>query len=373
LVELYRQNEHIAESLSDETKRGFFLAWFGMALWERENFKKSELYLRKALEIGKTVGDQMLIGYASCWLSSTCSDLGLFDEALDLAEKSYEIARLLESDHYLYFKSQHAKSQVYYGMGHFTEIHEIGKLLLDYGNKHSNIRCLVLGYFSMAIAYSVAGNFSLAIESCKQAVKVSEDPFYSMFPKPLMAFSYIQMGEFKNAEKIANETLSFCRKYGCEYQGTFSSAILALVMIANGKMAIGLKQLKDVLQRIKETEKKGFLPMGEYILGKIYFQISTGEGPISLSTIIKNSGFLLKTIPFASKRADCHFNKAIETARDIGAKGILGQAYLDLGLLHKAKKKDHAKKCISEAVQLFEQCKADVYLKQANEALESLK
>jgi tetratricopeptide (TPR) repeat protein len=258
-------------------------------------------------------------------------------------------------------------------MGYFTENQEIGKLLLDYGNKHSNIRCLVLGYFSMAFSYSVAGNFSLAIESCKQAVKVSEDPFYSMFPKPLMALNYVQIGDFKEAEKIANEVFSFCRKYGCEYQGTYASLILAFVMIANGKMATGLKQLKDILQRIKETEHKGFLPTGEYILGKIYFQISTGEGPISLSTIIKNAGFLLKTIPFASKRAEFHFNKAIETASEIGAKGVLAQAYLDLGLLHKAKKRKlQAKKCISDAVQLFEQCKADGYLKQANDALEFL-
>ena len=373
-VDLYRQNEHIAKSLSDKTKRGFFLAWFGMALWERENFKKSESNLRKALEIGKTAGDQMLIGYASCWLSLTCSDLGLLDEALSLATKAHEIAKLLDSDHYLFFKSLNAKSEAYYYMGYFTENQEIGKLLLDYGNKHSNIRCLVLGYFSMAFSYSVAGNFSLAIESCKQAVKVAEDPFYSMFPKPLMAFNYLQMGEFKEAEKIGNEVLSFSKKYGCEFQGTLSSAILDLVMIANGKMATGLKQLKDILQRIKETEHKGFLPTGEYILGKIYFQISTGEGPISLSTIIKNAGFLLKTIPVASTRAEFHFNKAIETASEIGAKGVLAQAYLDLGLLHKAKKrKDQAKKCISDAVQLFEQCKADVYLKQANEALESLR
>jgi tetratricopeptide (TPR) repeat protein len=225
----------------------------------------------------------------------------------------------------------------------------------------------------MAFSYSVAGNIGLAIESCKQAVKVSEDPFYSMFPKPLMALNCIQMGEFKEAEKIGNEVFSFCRKYGCEYHETHSSLILALIMIADGKMATGLKQLKDVLWRIKETEHKGFLPLGEYILGKTYFQISTGEGPISLSKIIKNLGFLLKTMPFASRRAEYHFNKAIETASEIGAKGILGQAYFDLGLLHKAKKRvDQAKKSITKAVRLFEQCEADVYLKQAKEALESL-
>ena len=58
----------------------------------------------------------------------------------------------------------------------------------------------------------------------------------------------------------------------------------------------------------------------------------------------------------------------------MGAKTIMGAACLDLGLLYKTmKRKDQANKFISEAVKLFEQCDADIYLKQANEALESLK
>ena len=59
----------------------------------------------EALELGQAAGNQRLIGYACCWLSMTCSDLGLFDEGLELAERGVEIAGLLESDHYLYFKS----------------------------------------------------------------------------------------------------------------------------------------------------------------------------------------------------------------------------------------------------------------------------
>jgi hypothetical protein len=55
------------------------------------------------------------------------------------------------------------------------------------------------------------------------------------------------------------------------------------------------------------------------------------------------------------------------------AKGVLGQIYLDLGLLHMAKnKRDEARVCLSEAVGLFEQCEAKVYLKQAQEVLERL-
>ena len=60
-------------------------------------------------------------------------------------------------------------------------------------------------------------------------------------------------------------------------------------------------------------------------------------------------------------------------SREIGAKGTLASALLDLGNLHKAKKRiEQARKLIAEAVQLFEECVAEVHLKHAREALESL-
>jgi class 3 adenylate cyclase/tetratricopeptide (TPR) repeat protein len=373
LVELFRPNEQTAKSLNDKTKRGFFLAWLGMALWIRENLKESERYLREALELGQAAEDQRLTGYACCWLSMTCSDLGLFDEALELAERGHEVARLLESDHYLYFKSLHAKGFAYFYMGYCKENLQIGKTLLDYGNKHSNFRCSVLGHMSVSFAHWVAGNPALALEASKEAVKASADPVYSIIPNSITALSYFQMGEFKEAEKIARATLAFSEKFGCEYHGTAASIVLDLVMIANGKMAMGLKRIEDLLQQFRETEKKSFIPTGEHILGKIYFQIATGEGPLRLSTLLKNAVFLAKTLPVANKRAEYHFNKAVDLAQEIGARGIEGQAYLDLGLLYKTqKRKDQAQQYISKAIEVFEETNAEVFLKQARQAMESL-
>jgi hypothetical protein len=62
----------------------------------------------------------------------------------------------------------------------------------------------------------------------------------------------------------------------------------------------------------------------------------------------------------------------VELSKEIGAKGNPSQAHLNLGLLHKAKGgTDQAKKCISNAIQLFEECDAEIYMKQAKEALAS--
>ncbi|HKJ31721.1 MAG TPA: hypothetical protein VKA34_07830, partial [Balneolales bacterium] len=154
--------------------------------------------------------------------------------------------------------------------------------------------------------------------------------------------------------------------------GLLSDIFLGVVSITKGQLSQGLRVIAEG-SRATEAESKTYYCMYEHTLGKVYLKIVQGAGPKSMSILAKNIGFLVKEVPFAYKKAEEHFNKAIEVAKEIGAKGILGQAYFDLGLLHKAKnKKDKAKECISEALGLFEECEAEVYIKQAKEALEYL-
>lgn len=81
----------------------------------------------------------------------------------------------------------------------------------------------------------------------------------------------------------------------------------------------------------------------------------------------------MKNIPLAGKKAESYFVRTIEVAREIGAKGTLGLACLDLGLLYKLKKKpEKAREYISESIKIFQQCEARAYLKQAKNELESL-
>ena len=84
-------------------------------------------------------------------------------------------------------------------------------------------------------------------------------------------------------------------------------------------------------------------------------------------------GFLVKNLPFADRKAGEYFDKAVKIYRELGAKGDLGQALLGLGRLHKAKKRsEKARECFSEAASLFQECDANVFVKQAQEALASL-
>ena len=87
----------------------------------------------------------------------------------------------------------------------------------------------------------------------------------------------------------------------------------------------------------------------------------------------KNIGFSLRNVFLAAKEAEEYFQAAIQRASEIGAKGIQGRASLDLGNLYKLKgRTDEARKYITNAIQLFEECEADMFLKLAREMLASL-
>ncbi|UCG66961.1 MAG: tetratricopeptide repeat protein, partial [Deltaproteobacteria bacterium] len=242
-----------------------------------------------------------------------------------------------------------------------------------YGKRHSNIRSLTVGHIYTGTGYIAAGDFTSASDCYKRAIEVAADPFYSHWGRTFLGATYVYKGQFREAEPALKELTSYCENFGCEQIRPYAYMFLAIVMIDKGHISQGLKMLEEERQLSLKNERKILHAMLERIIGKVYLQVVQGEGPKSLSFLAKNIGFLMKNVPFASQKAEAHLNKAIEAAKEIGAKEILGQAYLDLCLLHKAKRRqDQARECISEAIQIFEECEAEVYLAQAKEVFGSL-
>ena len=258
-------------------------------------------------------------------------------------------------------------------MGDGRRAIEAGKILLDYGQKHSNIRSMVMGHYITGLGHRGTGDNPSAIKHFERAIQDSADPFYSHFPRLGLGIYYLLSDQFQEAEDAFNEVLTFSRNFGTELLGSPAYACLGVVSIVKGHMSHGLKVLEESIRSSKENTNKFAYSLYEIFLGMVYLQIVQGEGERSLSTMFKNIGFLVKNVLFADKKAEDHFNKAIEVAKEIGAKTFQGTACLNLGLLHKAKKRTaQARKCMTEAVQLYEQCEAETSLKRAKEALASL-
>ena len=74
----------------------------------------------------------------------------------------------------------------------------------------------------------------------------------------------------------------------------------------------------------------------------------------------------------ARKKAEENFNNAVEISENMGVGGFLGLIYLEMGLFYKAKKNiEPARKYLLKGIDIFKARGADIYLKQAQEALEN--
>jgi class 3 adenylate cyclase/tetratricopeptide (TPR) repeat protein len=373
IEELFAAHMHLAESIDDEGKLGIFYAWFGWSKCWRTDFRAGYQYLLKALNLGEKIGNQRVIGYACTWLSFGAAELGLLDEAISYGNRAQAISSHLPQDEYLYFKSLAGMNWAYFFKGDSAKVLDAERGLLEYGRQRSNTRSMVMGHITGEFGHFLKGNLQEAIKCGRRAVGLTTDPCYAQYAKAGLAIIYGQARQAREAEDLSREVIDFARDHGTEWYANEVRLGLAAALILQGHMKEGLAVLHHAQQAYLCSGQRWCQTMVEYVLANLYLQIAVGEEDLGLTTILKNLGFLIKNVPFAAKRAETHLNKAIEMAQEIGANGVLGQSYLDLGRLHKAKKrKEKATECIAKAIEYFELCEAETFLKQAREELQSL-
>jgi len=371
-VDIFRSHEALAESLDDKARVGMFYAWFGIAQYMAGKINDSYEYLCKGLELGEKAGDQKVAGYACTWLTWTCAELGLFAEGIGSGERAQKIAESFPSDQYLFFKSLAGLCYINIHKGDTNKAFEGAIRLLEYGERNANSRSKMFGHWINAYGHWATGDMQSSQKSSEKAMEVALDPFYVLFPKSTLGLAYFYGGQLQEAENVLQPCLDFCEKRGMRLLSVMYQCLLGPILIAKGQMQQGTKLLENAQKILIRNQRRVQYAVSEYILGEVNSQIATGRKP-SLSIMAKNIGFLVKNVPFATKKAEEHFNKAIELCKEIGMKGNLGLVYLSLGLLYKATKRaDQARECFLEAINIFQECEAGGWFKQANEALDSL-
>ena len=371
LKQLLLSHKQLVEELNDQTRLGMYHALYGLALYETGQVKEANESLHQALRYGELTEDKRVIGYSSSWLAWSCTELGRMDEAIHYGQKALAISQQLVSDEYIFFGSLSGMGLAYWYKGDRKNTFDTGKNLLEYGQQHTSIRSLVLGHFIMGCSYLIGGDFTTAIECFNRSIEVSADPWYSQFPRMLLGLSYLSCDKLSEAEDALQQVIDYSEKFDTELIKSPANTLMGVISIAKGELSQGLKMLKTAQKEYLKSKRKYAYATSEDILGKIYLKIVEGA-PVSLA-IIKNFGFLLKNVPFASRKAEQHFNKSILVAKEIGAKSMLGIAYLDLAQVHRQKgRKDRARGSVLKAIEVLEQCDAEFFLKQARELLASL-
>jgi len=371
---VFGPHRDLVDSLEDREIQGMYYACLGLAFGQTGSSRESYEYLHKAIKLCQGGKNEKITAYCYAWLTQACAEMGLLDEAIAFGKKGQAIASRLAWDPLLFTETHAWMAAAYYYRGECKEIEMISTAFMEKGNKNSEPRLTSQGYMFMGFMSQAAGDYTRSTKELEKAIRLTKDPIVFYHSTMLLGWGYLLIGRLQEAEDNFNKLLFMTQhleSWVCKPQ---SEMLYSAVQAAMGKLSRGIKNLHRLQAHFSKNDQKFSFVAGEYILGNVYSQMVQRTAPKDFEVIFKNLGFLIKTIPFAAKKAERHFQTAIQTAEEIGAKGLLGQSYLGLGLLCKNKKKnDEARHYISNAIKIFEECEAYALLEQAREELESLR
>ena len=371
LRQLLTRHEAMAEEAGDRQNLGMFYTQLGFVFYQTGEVRTAYEYLRNAFIIGKQIDDPRIEGHACAILSWCAPDLGLLEDALRYGRRGVEIYRRYRTDDFIYFNTMGGLGLTYWFTGDRHKAIETGESLLDWSRENDNVRGRVLGHFVIGCGHFTGGEFDRAAERFQRAIRASADPWFSQFPAMMLCFVWITVGEFAKAEATIGDVLDFCERFGTNHIRTLSLSILGIVLISRGCLKEGFKMVEDAQKEHLEKGRKFAFAIEEHILGRLFHEVRKGTG--ARPSILKNIGFLLTRYPMAHRIAEGHFKKAIDTAEQIGARALAGQAYLDLGYLYRDRgQREEAGKAISKAIERFEQCGIERFLTEAKTAIAEL-
>ena len=270
------------------------------------------------------------MGYANIiWC---CAELKLLEQGIQYGEEV--LAHRDDLDPMGYFLSLGGLGMIYIFKGDSQKNFELGRILVEFGESHSDLRSTVVGYICTSYGHYSAGDFAKAVEWSKKAVELSNDPIFSVWPKLVLANFFIQSEKYQEADEILREIIPFCQYLGMDYIVVWAQSLHGVVLMARGQYSRGMKMITEAVRVLTENGRFVSLYFLEFALAEIYFQMATRRRRLGFWTICKNLGFILKEVPFARRKAETYLRKIIQVGQEIGASGFMqSHAALNLELL----------------------------------------
>jgi class 3 adenylate cyclase/tetratricopeptide (TPR) repeat protein len=372
-TKLFLEHQTLAESLSNKVLLAIFYGWLGLDLFCTGKPKESYGCSIKALVLGQETGSNTAIGLAYSNLNWCCAELKLLDEGIHYGEEV--LAKGDDWDPMSYNIALGGLAAIYLFLGDSQKNLELGRILLESGESHSDLRSTVVGHICTSYAYYSTGDFPAATEWSSQAIEISNDPLFTVWPQMVLASYYVQSEKFQEAEEVLQEIIPRCQLLSMDYIVSHAQALYGVVLIATGQFSRGLKMIKAELVGLTHSGRLFTRYLVELCLAEIYFQIATRARPLDLWSALKNPGFIMKEVPFARRKAIAYLNRVIRVGKEVGARSFAhGRALLNLGLLYQLNgRKPQAEECLAEAQHIFTQCNSETYVQRVQQALAEIR
>lgn len=279
---LLKQHESAAMASNDLHLKAMYLICLGCACQKRDRLNWSRRYLLEALDLGTQLKNYKVIAHACAHLIWTCTDMGRFDEALTFSAKSEKASRLFESEDpsWSFEMDQELVRFILTGTaiahmfrGDSRQCYKQSDRLLAYGKRAGDLNSISEGYLTHGMGSFVAGDFRSAIEKCRMAIDSSVNPFFTCNARFNMAYAYLSMGAYAQAEKNFNAVVSFCQSSGYEFIGTTAEALLCVIAVAKGNISAGVTALNRYALKFMAQGKNYHAQTSHYLLCSIFLNM----------------------------------------------------------------------------------------------------
>ena len=362
----------MAETLGDRSKYGFLMAWYGWSIFMSEGgLDNCFSHLHGALKIAEELHDIRLKAYCCTWLSYAYIEVDLKDKHLSYEEKAIRLAGELHSDPYLNHKALGGIGLGSMYSGQWKKGLAVGEKAVAYGQKHSHLRGMAIGYSCIGISLMMVGQFAKAFKSFEAAMENATDPLYKYLVEGFTGMAHISIGEMDKAREGFEKAYAYFNHTGFKIS-LFFSAMLGVILAGSGRMQEGLDRIEEARQYLEETGRQGSLSICTFLKGMFFAQLAAPrqKTDVSFSLLAKNALFLLKNLPWGAKKAETYLKMAITMGKEVGAYHYVALAHMELGRMLLVKKKpDRAVENLLGAKRIFTELENEFYLQQVEEFL----
>ncbi len=364
LLILLKKHQDLADKLVGQAVSGYYYAWLGSAHWHRAEFKKGHSFLVKAIEYSERDNHLEALGFASAWMGWTLTEKAELSEALLHAQQAWNLCDTGKiASQYVHMTSLAAMGYAHWHAGHREQTENIGRLLIDLGRQNADTRALCLGYCCHGWSKLIDGNLDEATINFKRAISISQDPWYSTFPKLALAFGQISLGNIGTTTHLIKKLIHFSNDSGAEFVGEPASFFHGIGLALSGQWLKGVAQMEAVLEQWQKNEANLRWTLCAFILSQIYLKLACEaeekdlpDEAESRSRMAEKAYHLLKT--------------CVQKASNAGMRAIEGQIWLSMGKLElHLGRVETARKSWQTSLSLFQQCKAEGFHKTALEML----
>jgi transcriptional regulator with AAA-type ATPase domain/tetratricopeptide (TPR) repeat protein len=372
LVARYRSR---VEALGDARRLSLLLFWEGFSHFHGGQYDLARPVLERSLALAESLNDEECLGYASMGLMFVFW-LKRGDRPPDIVRQlSDRVLRIADRLGDVYLGSQRLLCLAFEKLtgGRYNESREHCARLLDLGRRTGDPRAMAMGLSALAHVNVYDERYREALEQAEEALRLSPSPADRLTTLAAKGAALARMGRAREGVEILREV----RREIIE--GDRLTLLLAVdypygaALALAGEMDAGVRVIEQAIRRFTAWGTDSPPAFGHMILGEVYLRMVQGGTRIPLRTLLRNLGFVLRSRPFAARKARRHLEEGIRITRSLGVPAILARCLLNMGLLDSAQKQhDEAARHLEEALQVAQSVDMHVLQERIRAALAAL-